>query len=123
MDTDNEYLNLIILSVLFFKLLSMITISISFYFHYTDSKYQYFTDEVEHYIHLLFTINIGILMIYLFHHYTPKKVCIQGHTKLYLYLFGIISILGGLKKIVYNMLTDSYLRNNIITEYLNILIQ
>ena len=123
MDTDNEYLNLIILSVLFFKILSMIMISISFYFHYTDSKYQYFTDEVEHYIHLLFTINIGILMIYLFHHYTPKKVCIQGHTKLYLYLFGIISILGGLKKIVYNMLTTSKLQNNIIAEYLDIVIQ
>ena len=62
-------------------------------------------------------------MIYLFHHYTPKKVCIQGHTKLYLYLIGILSILGGLKKIVYNMLDTSKLQNNIIAEYLDIVIQ
>jgi len=40
-----------------------------------------------------------------------------------LYLFGIISILGGLKKIVYNMLTTSKLQNNIIAEYLDIVIQ
>ena len=73
---------------------------ISIYLHITNNSYEHLINSIEHYIQMLFTINMGVLLIYLYHHYTPKKVCIEGHTKMYLYLFGILSLLGGFKKII-----------------------
>ena len=57
--------------------------------------------EVQKYVrlkeqlHNLFTISMGILLLILFNTYsTPREVIISGHTKIFLFLFGIMSILG-----------------------------
>ena len=58
-------------------------------------------EMIENNLHLTLTCLIGILLIYLFHHLTPARVCIEGHEKLYLYTFGILSVIGSVKKMVY----------------------
>jgi hypothetical protein len=40
----------------------------------------------------IWNILIGVLLVYLYNHLTQKTVCISGHTKLYLYLFGIMTV-------------------------------
>ena len=58
-------------------------------------------EEVEKYtvmndrLHSIFTISMGILLMILFSPKTNSKiVCVDGHTKLFLYIFGVLSILG-----------------------------
>jgi len=46
-------------------------------------------------LHQLFTLLMGILMSILFSPiYSSKTVCVDGHTKLFLYAFGVLSIIG-----------------------------
>jgi hypothetical protein len=58
-------------------------------------------ETIELILHLTLTSLIGILLIYLFHHLTPARVCIEGYEKLYLYTFGILTAIGSVKKFVY----------------------
>jgi len=58
-------------------------------------------EMIELTLHLTLTCLIGLLLVYLFHHLTSTRVCIEGHEKLYLYTFGILSAIGSVKKIVY----------------------
>jgi predicted membrane channel-forming protein YqfA (hemolysin III family) len=46
-------------------------------------------------LHHLFTLLMGILLTVLFSPiYSAKTVCVDGHTKLFLYAFGVLSIIG-----------------------------
>ena len=46
-------------------------------------------------LHHLFTLLMGILLTLLFHPFlSAKTVCVDGHTKLFLYAFGVLSIIG-----------------------------
>jgi len=55
-------------------------------------------------LHKLFTIFIGILLMILFSPLkTPSEVCVYGDTKLFLYIFGILSIAGILQDIVHQI--------------------
>lgn len=123
MDTTDLYLNSIIFSILVLKIISITLVISSIYLHITNNSNELLINSIEYYIQLLFTINMGILLIYLYHHYTPKKVCIEGHTKMYLYLFGILSLLGGLKKIIFNILNKDFVFNSAITDYVNIILK
>ena len=60
-----------------------------------------YLELLEEIIHLILLLLIGILIIYLFNHLTPARVCIDGETKLYLYMFGILMGIGSLKKLYY----------------------
>ncbi len=54
-------------------------------------KYTLLKDRLHH----LFTVCMGILLIILFYpDKTILEVCVDGHTKLFLYIFGILSVLG-----------------------------
>ena len=45
--------------------------------------------------HKSFTFLMGILLIIVFDpHKYPTTVCVSGHTKIYIYLFGLLSIIG-----------------------------
>jgi glucose uptake protein GlcU len=61
--------------------------------HSQVQKYEYFQDKMEH----LFIVSMGILMMILFFPRTKGQVCVDGHTKVFLYAFGILSLLGILK--------------------------
>jgi hypothetical protein len=71
-------------------------------------------DEVHKYtllkerLHHLFTILMGILLIILFYPTTIKEeVCVEGHTKLFLYIFGILSVLGIIQNVVHEIQNNS----------------
>lgn len=51
--------------------------------------------EYQDMSHKAFTFLMGILLIIVFDpRKYPIKVCVSGHTKLYIYLFGLLSIIG-----------------------------
>jgi len=123
METNDIYLDKIIASVLLLKILSMLFIAIAIYLHYNNHRYKDLFNSLEHYTQILLLINLGLLMVYLFHHLTPAKVCVQGHVKMYLYLFGILSIFSGLKKIMYNILDNYNIHNKTLREYIDLFLQ
>ena len=82
--------------ILVVKIAFLITILLSVVAKRSGSK-----EEVEKYtvmndrLHSIFTISMGVLLMILFNPKTNSKiVCVDGHTKLFLYLFGVLSILG-----------------------------
>ena len=84
--------------ILVVKILFLISLILSIYTSHKGNqsqsdKYKDFQDKMEH----LFIISMGILMIILYYPHTKGKVCVDGHTKLFLYIFGILSILGIIK--------------------------
>lgn len=84
--------------ILVVKILYLIAMILNLYASVKGTKsqqerYENFQDKMEH----LFIILMGILMVILFHPRNKGEVCISGHTKLFLYIFGILSILGIIK--------------------------
>jgi Na+/proline symporter len=50
---------------------------------------------MNHKLHSIFTISMGVLLLILFNPRSNSKiVCVDGHIKLFLYIFGVLSILG-----------------------------
>lgn len=92
-------LDVILLIILFVKIVWIISIFSHFitkeFFH---DNYEEMLTVIEEWSHNLFTLLIGILLIYLYNHLTTSKVCIDGHAKMYLYSFGILSGLGVIQK-------------------------
>lgn len=97
-------LNGILLFVLTTKVLWILSLFSHFAIkHYLTgaSYYIELNEDIEYMLHNLFTFALGILLIYLFNHLTPDLVCIKGHSKFYLYSFGILSIVGILQKVLH----------------------
>ena len=100
-----NFLKFLLLTLLIVKVGWIIAMSVLLLFKYDilvdthDLEKQ--VETIEGRLHLTLTFCIGILLIYLFHHLTSPKVCIEGHEKMYLYTFGILSAVGSVKKIVY----------------------
>jgi hypothetical protein len=68
-------------------------------------EYDKYTDIKER-LHKLFTICMGILLMILFSPLnTPSEVCVYGDTKLFLYIFGILSIGGILQEFAHQIYT------------------
>jgi len=55
-----------------------------------EKKYKYYEET----LHKLFTFCMGILLILLFSGLTKGQVCIDGHTKIFLFAFGVLSIIS-----------------------------
>ena len=84
--------------ILIVKILFLISMLLALYASHKGTqsqaqKYENFQDKMEH----LFIISMGILMMILFFPHTKGQVCVDGHTKLFLYIFGIVSVLGIIK--------------------------
>jgi len=84
--------------ILTVKILFLISMLLSVYYSYKgkyseSKKYENYQDKMEH----LFILLMGVLMIILFYPRHKGKVCVDGHTKLFLYIFGILSILDLIK--------------------------
>ena len=88
------YLYLILIVKILFLISMILTVYASHKGTQSETqKYENFQDKMEH----LFTILMGILMMILFFPHAKGQVCVDGHTKLFLYIFGILSILGIIK--------------------------
>ena len=88
--------NLFLYFILIVKIAFLITILLSI-----TSKRSGSIKEAEKYtvmndrLHSIFTISMGVLLLVLFNPISNSKiVCVDGHTKLFLYIFGALSILG-----------------------------
>jgi cell division protein FtsW (lipid II flippase) len=84
--------------ILVVKILFLISMLLSIYASHKGTqaqadKYENFQEKMEH----LFIICMGILMMILYFPHSKGPVCVDGHTKLFLYIFGILSVLGIIK--------------------------
>lgn len=84
--------------ILVVKILFLISMLLSIYASHKGTqaqadKYENFQEKMEH----LFIISMGILMMILYFPHAKGPVCVDGHTKLFLYIFGILSVLGIIK--------------------------
>ena len=104
-------LNMLLLFILIVKVLWVLSLFSHFIIkHYIsdDNYYVKLNDDIEYILHNLFTVLIGTLLIYLYHHFTSKSVCIEGHTKIYLFSFGVLSLIGTLQKLVHKYYFREY---------------
>jgi hypothetical protein len=91
-----DVLLIVILTVKIVWILSLFSHFISKeYFH---NNYEKIIIKTQNTSHDIFTLLIGILLIYLYNHLTTSKVCIEGHAKMYLYSYGILSCVGSIQK-------------------------
>ena len=107
--TMAEKKDIILNNMLLFILIVKVMWILSLFSHFILKSYysQYheyikIDEDIEDLLHDIFTLTIGLLLIYLYNHLTPREVCIKGHTKLYLYSFGILSLVGTLQKIFHS---------------------
>tara|TARA_B100001063_G_C16459439_1_gene402316 strand:+ start:60 stop:407 length:348 start_codon:yes stop_codon:yes gene_type:complete len=61
-----------------------------------EEKYEYYEEKY----HNLFTFCMGILLIILFSYKNKGEVCVSGHTKLFLFIFGVLSLTQLIKNFV-----------------------
>lgn len=105
------FLNSILIFILFVKVLWVLSLFSHFILKSYFSQYHEYIkidEDIEYLLHNIFTLTIGLLLIYLYNHLTPKEVCIEGHAKLYLYSFGVLSLVGTLQKIVHKYYFREY---------------
>lgn len=71
--------------------------------HYIVKKnnysYELVIGRTEEVIHIFYNILMGVLLIYLYNNILrPDTVCINNETKKFLYVFGILMIIGNFQK-------------------------
>lgn len=71
--------------------------------HFIAKKNKYVYGEMightEEVVHIFYNILMGVLLIYLYNNLlTPDTVCINNETKKFLYMFGILMIIGNFQK-------------------------
>lgn len=101
----------LLIGILIIKVLWIISLFSNFIIKYYGSYDDYYiqlNNDIEYTLHDIFTILMGILLIYLYNHLTTKQVCIEGHTKIYLYSFGILSLIGTLQKLIHTYYFREY---------------
>jgi len=98
-EIKNGTLDGILGSILLIKVIWLLSIFSHFIVkQYYHNKYEKFITEIQYIAHNIFTFLIGLLLIYLYNHLTAAKVCIEGHAKMYLYSFGVLSCIGIIQK-------------------------
>ena len=110
-EKKDKILNSMLIIILIVKVLWILSLFIDFIIKKYFSEYlQYIKmiNNFEYLLHDLFTLLIGVVLIYLYNHLTPKIVCIEGHTKFYLFSFGILSLVGILQKMFHKYYFREY---------------
>lgn len=105
MNAHDTRLSYLIFILFITKVVWICAVVVYTYLNATSSKY---TDKallIEETLHSIFTLLIGIMLIYLFNHLTKHKVCVTGHTKMQLYMLGIFTIIGVIKSAVKSVIT------------------
>ena len=98
-DVKSGALGFILLSILVIKVIWVLALFSQFIDKkYYNNSHEQFILELEDIAYNLYTLLIGTLLIYLYNHLTPYKVCVEGYPKIYLYSFGILSCVGIIQK-------------------------
>ena len=103
--------------MLFVKILWVISVFAKFITKKYYTKYENLAEQTEEYLHIGFTILMGVLMVALYNNLTPSIVCISGHAKIYLYTFGILAILGNILKLYHKF---HFKQHNVILKALGL---
>ena len=103
MKNDNK-LDILLYLLLGVKIIWIIVALFWSLFHIFDTEKQFRTihnmlEKLELLIHILFSLFLAIILIWLFNHLAPKKVCIDSHAKITLYILGIMMLFTSLKNI------------------------
>ena len=98
--SKNDRTLMILLPLLLIIKVSWVLLTVT---HYIVKKNKYSYELVigrtEEIIHIFYNILMGILLIYLYNNLlTPDTVCIDNETKKFLYMFGILMIIGNFQK-------------------------
>ena len=101
-------LNSLLMTILMVKVLWILSIFSQFFLKLYHPQYMNIAVETETILRNIFTLSIGMLLVYLYNHLTPRQVCIEGHPKLYLYSFGILAIIGSLQKTFHSYYFKDY---------------
>ena len=69
--------------------------------NYSNSDNLQLIEYTEDITHGIYNITIGLLLIYLYNHFTTENVCISGKVKEYLYGYGFLMIIGNIIDMIY----------------------
>ena len=94
MNIHDTRLTCLIIMLFITKVSWICSVILHAYLHSITNKYADKVLIIEETLHSVFTLLIGIMLIYLFNHLTNHRVCVTGHTKMHLYFLGIFTILG-----------------------------
>ena len=109
MNTYDTRLSYLIFMLFIIKIAWICVVIVYTYLHSTTNTYADKVLMIEETLHAIFTLLVGILLIYLFNHLTDYKVCVTGHTKMQLYIVGIFTILGVIKTTVTAAIKNQYI--------------
>jgi hypothetical protein len=105
----NGDLDTILFFIICVKILWIVSIFSGIFINKYHPQYRILNENIEDILHNTFTIAIGILLIYLYNYFNKSDtVCIEGHTKLYLFSFGVISVIGIAQKFYHKIQYDEY---------------
>ena len=101
---DNDTLDILLYVLLGVKIIWLIVAICLSLIVIFDTKNQFRTihnmlEKLELLLHILFSLFLAIILIWLFNHLAPKKVCIYSHAKITLYILGIMMLFTSLKNI------------------------
>jgi len=96
---SDPYLNIILPILLVVKILWVFFTVTHFIVKMNKSHYEPIIKFIEEIDHIIYNILMGILLIYLYNTFiTQEIVCISGRTKDYLFMYGILMIIGNIQK-------------------------
>lgn len=97
----DEFLDILIKLLLFTKTMWILLFFVHIHLVIHNHKYEKDVLYVEDFVRNVFTLLLGVLLIYMFNDISSgKKVCVKGSGKFALYVLGIIILLSTIKKIV-----------------------
>jgi len=97
---EDNFLFKIMKLLLFTRIIWLSLFLLHVYLVINNNEYEKDVFYIEEIVHTFFICLLGVLLVYLFNHLTSKRVCIEGSTKMSLYILGIIMILGAIKQMV-----------------------
>lgn len=105
----NGDLDTILFFIISVKILWIVSLFSGIFINKYRPQYKMLNENIEDILHNTFTITIGILLVYLYNYFNKSDtVCIEGHTKLYLFSFGVISVIGIAQKFYRKIHDDEY---------------
>ena len=99
---DSLVFQIFLYFILIVKLAFLVTMILGLSANYKNNKEdEEKYNELKESLHNLFTLCMGILLLVIFNPNTKQTVCVKGHTKVFLFIFGALMILGNIKKITH----------------------
>ena len=99
---DDDYFLTKILPIALIVKISWITLLVIHFYtknYYTEYDINHAIDIIQELIQVFYNIIMGLILTYIFKH--NGKICISHNAKEYLFIFGVLMILGNFKKITH----------------------